>query len=342
MRRLKRVAALALRSCEASGLLDLLERGEGGRRGVLRVLTYHRVGAVSDRSLYPALVSASPDAFARQMRWIAARHRVVSLREVLHSRRTGEPLPPRALLVTFDDAYADFAEHAWPVLSALGLPVALFVPTAYPDQPERAFWWDRLFRSLDRSPRDACHASPLGRLPLSDAGSRMAAFRRLRELVMSLPAERGMQLVDALVEELGDHPLPNPVLGWDALRRLARQGVELCAHTRSHPALDRLEPEEARREIAGSRADLQREIGESLPVFAYPAGRFDWHTPRLLAEEGFELAFTTHRGIDRLATADPLRLRRVPVTPRASEAVLRAQLLGLTAGLRPLTPVPAP
>ena len=46
--------------------------------------------------------------------------------EVLHCRRTGTRLPPRALLLTCDDAYADFAENAWPILAELSLPATVF------------------------------------------------------------------------------------------------------------------------------------------------------------------------------------------------------------------------
>ena len=50
--------------------------------------------------------------------------------------------------MTFDDAYCDFADHAWPVFRRLGVPVTLFVATEYPDHPDRAYWWDRLHAGL--------------------------------------------------------------------------------------------------------------------------------------------------------------------------------------------------
>jgi peptidoglycan/xylan/chitin deacetylase (PgdA/CDA1 family) len=338
----KPAAAAALRGADAAGVFDLLERGERHRRNVLRVLTYHRVADPSDRSLYPPLVSASPDVFERQMRWLAGRHRFVSLSEVLHCRRTGSPLPARALLLTFDDAYADFAEHAWPILAELGLPVVMFVPTSYPDEPGRNFWWDRLFGILEGTKLAACESTPLGRLELQDEASRRRAFRQLRSLKDSLPHEQAMQLVEDVACELGETPAPNPVLGWDALRSLASEGVTMCSHTRTHPALDRLPVELVRREVVGSLADLKREIGDVLPVFADPGGRFDEQTVRVLAEEGIELAFTTHRGLNDMASAHPLRLRRVPVSQRATQSVLRAQLMGWTAALNRFTPAPAP
>jgi len=333
MKPFRRAAAIALRGLEATGLFELLERGESERTDVLRVLTYHRVGELGDRSLYPGLVSASPRDFAEQMRWIAEHYRVVCAEEALDCARRGVGLPPRALLITFDDAYADFAENAWPVLARLGLPVVLFVPTAFPDAAGRSFWWDRLFRALDRSERSACTSTPLGPIELGDRDGRLRAFRRLRTLILSLPHERAMDLVDAVVGELGDHAASNPVLGWDSLRGLAREGVTLCPHTRTHPALDRLPAEEVRREVRGSVADLEREIGAAAPpIFAYPAGRLDEAAVRILGEERIELAFTTRRGLNQLGVENPLRLRRINVSPRATEPVLRAQLLGWTAG----------
>ena len=80
-------AAVALRAAEASGLFDFLERGEPGRHNVLRVLMYHRIADPSNTSLDPTLISASPDAFERQMRCLAGRHRFVSMSEVLHCCR---------------------------------------------------------------------------------------------------------------------------------------------------------------------------------------------------------------------------------------------------------------
>lgn len=328
-------AALALRAAEIAGVFALLERGEAGRRDVLRVLTYHRVADPADRTLYPGLVSASPVAFELQMRWLSARYRFVSMQEVLECRRRREPLPPRALLLTFDDAYADFAQHAWPTLDKLGLPATVFVPTGFPDQPGRVFWWDRLFRIIERTRASAWEGSPLGRLELRDARQRAGAHRRLRGLLRSLPHDDAMALVDDAARELGEPETRGAVLGWDTLRSLARRGVTLCSHTQSHPALDRLPEDRIRREVAGSLVDLQREIGSVLPVFAYPEGRFGAEALRALAAEGIELAFTTRRGLDVLSRADPLLLRRVPVTPRATRPVLRAQLLGWTARSSP-------
>ena len=99
---------------------------------VLRVLTYHRiVDPASGERCNPSLLSATPTGFETQMRHLARRYRVVGADEVAAAYRRERRLPDRAVLVTFDDAYRDVGEVAWPIMRALGLPATVFVPTAF-------------------------------------------------------------------------------------------------------------------------------------------------------------------------------------------------------------------
>jgi peptidoglycan/xylan/chitin deacetylase (PgdA/CDA1 family) len=331
MRAARRIAAAAAQVAAASRLLDLLERtgGEDPRR--LRVVTYHRILEPGDGTIYPGVVSATPRAFERQVRALAERFRVIGLSEAVAALRGRAELPPRALLFTFDDAYRDFAEHAWPVLRGLGLPAVLFVPTGFPDHPERAFWWDRLYRAFAAARREDPLPSAAGRLPLGTAAARMASFRRVRDRVKELPHREAMELVARVCAALEPSPAAGSVLGWDELRRLAREGVALCPHTRNHPLLDRIGPDEMRAEVDGALADLRRELGEAPPVLAYPDGRYDRTVLRIVREAGIEVAFTTRRGVNDLRSVDPLLLRRIPVASRTPDALLRAQLLPVAA-----------
>jgi peptidoglycan/xylan/chitin deacetylase (PgdA/CDA1 family) len=66
-----------------------------------------------------------------------------------------------------------------------------------------------------------------------------------------------------------------PLLDWDALARLADEGVTLGAHTRTHADLRRLDGAAMTEEIAGSFEDIARETGHRPTGFAYPYGYFD-------------------------------------------------------------------
>ena len=297
-----------------------------GSAGRLAVLTYHRIGDPAAGP--PGIVSATPAVFERQMRWLAGTGRAVALADVLAAARGEALLPARAVLVTFDDAYRDFADAAWPVLRHLGIPVTLFVPTAFPGHPMRTFWWDRLFAAV----RDG-HGLPRAGgvdLPLGSPHERLEAYRRLRDEVKALGHDEAMAHVDRLVAALGGSRGRSEVLDWDALRGLAAEGVTLAPHSRTHPLLDRLPPERLAAEIGGSLEDLARETGCRTPAFAFPGGGLSDAAVRAATEAGIELAFTTERGVNPLPAPDWMRLRRINVGLRTSARMLRAELSPLT------------
>jgi peptidoglycan/xylan/chitin deacetylase (PgdA/CDA1 family) len=93
-------------------------------RGGLRVLMYHRV---SQRRVDAYTIS--PRRLERHLALLVSRYTVVSPSEVLRSIEARSPLPDRAVLLTFDDAYLEYYENVYPLLSDMGLQALLFVPT---------------------------------------------------------------------------------------------------------------------------------------------------------------------------------------------------------------------
>ena len=109
--------------------VTLLEQADGYSSGLLRILTYHRVDEPEARPwLDPGLISATPESFREQMGYLATHYQPVTIKDVITAieARNSKGLPSRAVLITFDDAYSDFKEHAWPILKHHGLPVTLF------------------------------------------------------------------------------------------------------------------------------------------------------------------------------------------------------------------------
>jgi peptidoglycan/xylan/chitin deacetylase (PgdA/CDA1 family) len=325
---LRKIATTAMRSRSFAWLVGLLERLDHERPDLLRVLTYHQVEwADADPPPYPR-ATVAPDAFAEQMRYVRERCSAVSIEQVLHALDHRGTLPPRAVLITFDDGYRDFRTQAWPVLKALRLPVALFVPTAFPGDSGRHFWWDSLHHALSRTSRRDALATPIGSLSLATGAEREEAFTRLRALVKGMPHADALVWVEDTCRALGVNPSAPALLSWDELRQLAREGVTMGSHTRTHPLLTQIPIEAVREELSGSRSDLERELGSVRPILAYPGGAFDERVVQIAGEQGLRLAFTTTRGINDLQRAHPLKLRRINVGRATSLALMRAQVLG--------------
>jgi peptidoglycan/xylan/chitin deacetylase (PgdA/CDA1 family) len=107
------------------------------------------------------------------------------------------------------------------------------------------------------------------------------------------------------------------------LRRLDRAGMDVGAHTRSHLPLSGMPAAQARREIAGSRRDLERILGHPVYWFSYPMGSYD---PAVVAEvrrAGYLLAVTTDGGTNESSLA-PLTLPRLHVGRSAGPATVLA------------------
>jgi peptidoglycan/xylan/chitin deacetylase (PgdA/CDA1 family) len=303
----------------------------GMRSNALRVIAYHRINDLkSTPRLDPRLISATPPVFERQMRYVARHFHVISMVEVLNAVAKGIHLPKRALLITFDDAYVDFATHAWPILKKLHLPVTVFVPTAYPDHPDRAFWWDRLHRAFSETSEPMLNSIPIGPLSLRTKQERDQNLRKLRSYTKTLPHAQAMAMVDEICAELGCQPMDQKsVLSWEELRQLAEEGVTLGAHTQTHPVLTQLPLKQIRQEVIESQQDLKREIGSVLPIFCYPNGNCNDTVIKVLQEEGFKAAFTMLEGHNYLGSVDPLRLCRTSITKRTSPLIFRLRLLPL-------------
>ena len=295
-------------------------------KGLLRVLTYHRVGTPLEQPhLDPALISATPACFERQMNWLVRDFCPVSLSEVLEAVRGGKRLPRKSVMVTFDDAYRDFFQNAFPVIRKLNLPVTLFVPTSYPDA-DRCFWWDRLYHSLNRADRPLTVSTGKGRFRLVNDQAVRPVFREIKGYLKSLRHEELLREVDAIVQQAGECEASPFVMSWRELSEVARAGVELVPHTCEHPLLTRVNLERAEQEIVQSREVLRERIGRVQPAFSYPSGFFDSSIEETLRKNDFELCFTTVRGIANLAKDNPLQIRRINVQATTPDSLIRLQL----------------
>ncbi len=103
----------------------LAQLGGYAQPGPPVVLAYHAIEDTDDAVLGRWIVT--PDAFEQQLDALAdAGVHWIGVRELL-DWLDGAPLPPRSVLLTFDDAYADLLDHAAPALERRGIPALVLV-----------------------------------------------------------------------------------------------------------------------------------------------------------------------------------------------------------------------
>lgn len=133
------------------------------------------------------------------------------------------------------------------------------------------------------------------------AAARIMDERGIRGCFFVCPAvvgERRPERAAAFCRERLKVPGSAPFLSWEDLEALRARGHEIGSHTRTHARLSGLGPSELEDELAGSREDLRRRLGEARH-FAWPFGRFVHaapHVPALAARAGYESCASAERG----------------------------------------------
>lgn len=278
------------------GLLSAV--APGGARARLSILIFHRVLPAPD-PLFPGEICV--EEFERICSWVKDWFQVLPLHEAVDRLYAGD-LPPRAAAITFDDGYADNRTIAAPVLSRHDLPATVFVASGFLDGG--VMWNDVIIEAVRRTARQRIDLRgtecPHTGVEVGSLEARRAAIDRLIGWAKYLePAQRR-----AFAHELSSRaevvPPADLMMTSGQVLELHRLGIEIGAHTVTHPILARLGVEEARHEVESGKRSLEALIGEPVRLFAYPNGKpgtdYGPQAVEIVREAGFSAAVSTAWG----------------------------------------------
>lgn len=122
-----------------------------GNQVRIPILIYHYIGNnPNPKDLARDNLSVSPDKFEAQMEYLSeGGFNTLTLDKMYQALKTGSTLPPKSVILTFDDGYIDFYFNAYPILKKYGLSATVFIPTALMNQGYYLSW-DQI-REMDSS-----------------------------------------------------------------------------------------------------------------------------------------------------------------------------------------------
>jgi peptidoglycan/xylan/chitin deacetylase (PgdA/CDA1 family) len=107
---------------------------------------------------------------------------------------------------------------------------------------------------------------------------------------------------------------PRPHLSREQILEMSEFGIEFGSHSVNHLLLDRLSPEDVKREVKESKHQIEEITRRPCKVFAYPAGFFSDIAKQAIKEAGYIAAFSTTYG--PVDYTDLFALNRVEILRR--------------------------
>lgn len=267
-----------------------------GPKARLSVFIFHRVLPHMD-PLFPDEVDAQR--FDRLCAWLSAWFHVMPLDAAVAQLKDGT-LPARAACITFDDGYADNCHVALPILQRHGLTSTFFIATGFLDGG--CMWNDTIIESVRACKQPVLDASALnlGVHSLASLTEKTQAIHHLIQDIKYLPTQERVAITGRLASIAGVTVPRDLMMTSQEVKAMRAAGMQIGAHTVSHPILARLSAEEARREIGTSKQFLENLLGESVGLFAYPNGKpgedYSPLNAQMVRDLGFEAAVSTQWG----------------------------------------------
>lgn len=298
---------------------------------------YHVVAAGAlphVRHLHPY---KTPEQFEADLLLLLSRCRPVSYPELLEARSTGRALPRGAVLITFDDGYAECYDVVRPLLLRHGVPCTFFLVSDALDNGAMIHF-NKLSLCLEAAERRPDEVGHLLARETRAAGAPYEGPASFAHWITEIDVE-SHGVLDRVLEEIGVDVArflreERPYLTREQARGLAGDGFTLGGHTRLHAHIGSLrDPSVAEAEIVESCRAVAALTGTAAPVpFAFPrdANGVDrgWLGSVLARNPEVGLVF----GTNQLEQDAPFLVNRILCDAPPARGVARSNLPGYFRG----------
>jgi peptidoglycan/xylan/chitin deacetylase (PgdA/CDA1 family) len=323
LQRLRRAVAPAAKTMLfRTGVYGLIRRTRPNQR--VAILRYHAVCGPEGYEYADPHICVSVAAFRAHVEYLTSHYAVISLDDAVKALRGERPLPDNAVVLTFDDGYADNLVAAQILHEHHA--TATFYLTADCLAAGKPFWPSEVRQIIPRLARPVLQLELRDRKfawLVRDADEREAAIQHVTRLFKSVTIpERELLRVQLRALAGIERPLPSPMLTWDEVREMQRLGMSMGAHTLTHPNLPSAGLTDATAEIVGAKRRLEQALGTEVTQFSYPNGGAETYynedLQRAVREAGYLGSATSRNGFAG-PDSDPYALERIQVAERVED-----------------------
>lgn len=266
------------------------------------VLMLHRV--IPERSILSANreLEVTPDFLEKTIqKYIAEGRPIISLDEVHEIVQRKKKLKKPFVCFTLDDGYRDNYDYAYPIFKKYNCPFAVYVPTGFLER-EGMLWW---YEMADILMENTSIKLTDGKVYSStNIVEKQHAFWEIRERISHETGSNCNELFRSLFSEYkgsSKFELEQYILTKEQVQELSNDPLcTIAAHGVSHDYLTNMSATQQHTEIADSKNKLEGIIGQNVLHFAYPYGKYNDETIRIVSDLGFRTAVLAVGGKVRL------------------------------------------
>lgn len=285
-------------------------------------------------SRYSHIKGLDIDLFRKQIEFFKENFNVVRMEQVIEAVKGGEPLPNKAVLLTFDDGYIDNFTFALPILEEYGLQGSFFIPG-------KTFTTHQL---LDVNKIHYILASADIRKLVVDVKGKMDYYRGkefdypsteelwnqyamdtrfdgkdtvfVKKILQTvLPEKLRNQISSDLFEKyvgVSEEQLAYELyMTLEQIRTLKKHGMFIGIHGYDHYWLGNLSPEQMRADVSKALETMEEFIDHSEWVMNYPYGNFNQDVLDFIKKNGACIGLTTEVRPAELGKDPALQLPRL-------------------------------
>jgi peptidoglycan/xylan/chitin deacetylase (PgdA/CDA1 family) len=268
------------------------------------VLLYHRVTKLP---MDPQQLSVDPENFSAQVKLLKQKYNLLEVDAFAEMIEKKKKIPKNAVLITFDDGYADNFYEALPILENNNAQALFYITTSNLDT-KNEFWWDvleRVFLLGSDLPEQLSinHNWRILTFATRNKIERTKAYELLHPIVKECKTTTRDSLMEYILKWANlsrEGRNSHRIMTSEEVKKFARsKSVIIGAHTETHPKLSIYSHQEQYQEISLSKYKLEKLINKPIEHFSYPFGTkedYNEDAIRVVRDLGFKMVCANYHG----------------------------------------------
>lgn len=282
------------------------------KKNTVTVLMYHGITASNNPIANFDHKHVEKAKFEEQLLYLQKHYEIIALQDFILWRQGEKTFQKPAIMLTFDDGYKNCYTQLFPILKKYNLPATIFLPTKYIGTKQPA-WYDIQSWCIAQTKKQDVTIQGKKFLLETDK-QKIAILVQIKKLMHNNPKQR-----KEIIQEIINQTACNPkacndrdilFMSWKECREMQENNITFGSHSVTHHIMTELNENEIKKEITASKKEIEKHVKKPCIAFSYPFGNNNLSIRKIVAEEGYNYAFTTTYGTNTEKT-NPFQLKRI-------------------------------